>query len=204
MIASTEHVAFQHYPSRIEEVGPNYMVVAMPMRKGIPILLEPRQEFTGKIFDASGVYSFKSVFLGKKLRPIPIWIISTPFDLQKIQQRSFVRLDVAVPVILEYPSPEDDSQMVTLNLTTKDISGGGLQAISQMPLKHGLAVELKVSLPEFGSLEFKGEVIRVHKPQADRPLFWIAIKFVDIQENSRDKLIRFIFKKQLEQRQKGL
>ncbi|MDF2928641.1 MAG: hypothetical protein K0Q75_879, partial [Anaerospora sp.] len=36
------------------------------------------------------------------------------------------------------------------------------------------------------------------------PVFWVGIKFLEVQERDRSKLIKYIFKKQLEQRQKGV
>lgn len=158
LISNGTHLAFQHYSSRIEEIGSNYMIIAMPMNKGLPVILEKRQEFVGKIFDSTGVYSFKSVFLDKKLNPIPIWVTSNPFDLKKIQQRAFVRLDVAVPITIEYPSAEDPSKTVVLKATTKDISGGGIQAISPVTLKQGEKLNVNINLSEKESLPFVGKL----------------------------------------------
>jgi c-di-GMP-binding flagellar brake protein YcgR len=194
------------YSSRVEEIAENRMSIAMPMSKGYPIVLERGKEFLGKIFDSSGVFGFKSVFWDKRLLPLPIWIVSMPYDLKKVQQRAFVRFDIALPVTLEYSiSGAENPEKKTMNTISKDISGGGIQIISQELLRSGTGVDLTLQLSDGGGMvQVKGEVVRVTKPQADRPLFWIGIRFVGIKEGNRDKIIRFIFKKQLERRQKGL
>jgi len=193
----------QQFASRIEEIIEGYMIIAMPMEKGHPIFQARGSTFYGRIFDESGVYAFKSTFIDRKMNPLPIWIVSRPFDIEKTQQRSFVRFDIALPVLVQYITAEEEEE-VALNLVTKDLSGGGLQVISNRRIKVGKRVQIKLDCPEYGTFEIMGEIIRVQKPQDDRQVFWISIRFIDIQETIRDKISKFIFKKQLEQRQKGL
>jgi len=199
MIKKNNHV--QHYTSRIEEIIHDYMIIATPIEKGRLIFLERGSLFTGKIFT---VYAFKSTFVDKKIEPLPIWIVAMPFEIQKNQQRSFVRFDISLPVLIEYPFSAEQDEIVSLAMTTKDLSGGGLQVIYNTKLPVGKKVKLILQLPDSDCLEVDGEVLRILQPQDDRNLFWIGIKFLNIPELDRDKISKFIFKKQLEQRQKGL
>jgi len=194
----------QQYTSRIEEIIHDHMIIAMPMEKGYPVFHGRGNTFYGKVFDASGVYSFKSTFVDKKMGHLPIWIVTMPFDIKKNQQRSFVRFDVALPVVIEYPLHDETDEVVTLKLITKDLSGGGLQVICNQTIKVGKKINLTLDFPDYEVFQVDGEVVRVHQPQAERQLFWISIKFLSITEKIRDKISRFIFRKQLEQRQKGL
>lgn len=194
----------QHYTSRIEEIIHDHMIIAMPMQKGSPIFQERGKVIYGKVFDESGIYAFKSTFVDKKMSPLPIWIVTMPFDIEKSQQRSFVRFDIALPVVIEYLLNDEKDELVSFNLITKDISGGGLQFICDKKIKFGTKIKLTLDLSDLGTFQVDSEVVRVHQPQADRQLFWISVKFLNIPENIRDKISRFIFRKQLEQRQKGL
>lgn len=194
----------QQYTSRIEEIIHNHIVIAMPMQKGSPIYQQRGQSVYGRIFDESGIYTFKSTFVDKKMSPLPIWIITQPYDIEKSQQRSFVRFDIALPVVVAYQLDEEQDEVVSLNLITKDLSGGGLQLICDKKIKFGTKVKLTLDLSDFGSFQVDSEVVRVHQPQAERQLFWISVKFINIPDNIRDKISRFIFRKQLEHRQKGL
>lgn len=193
----------EHYPSRIEELTPQYMAVAMPMSKGHPIILNAGEIFHGKTTAGGAVYQFTSVFKEKKLKPLPLWVVSLPYDIRKIQQRAFVRIAIAIPLELQIID-EQEEQQEPYYVSTKDLSGGGLRIICQQPLPIGTKVLVKIQLPEMGEVQTNGEVSRNEQPQADRQLFWIGIKFLDIKEFSREKIIKFIFKKQLEQRQKGV
>ena len=198
-----KHNTIQQFASRIEEVIHNHMIIAMPMEKGHPIYQTRGSTFAGRIYDESGVYAFKSTFIDRKMTPLPIWIVTMPFEVEKTQQRSFVRFDIALPIVVEYLKDGEEEE-ISLNLVTKDLSGGGLQIISERKIKIGKRVQLTLAFPEQGAVKVAGEIIRVHKPQDDRQLFWISIRFIDIQESTRDKISKFIFRKQLEQRQKGL
>ena len=177
------------------------MIIAMPMQKSYPVFLERGTEFYGKVFDGGGAYTFKSRFVDKKLHPLPIWIVTMPLTVEKTQQRSFVRLDVLLPVTLEYPF---NNEVVSIKAMTRDLSAGGLQAICDRRIKVGKHLKLFLDCPDYGIFEIEGEVIRNNRPQEDRKLYWISIKFLGIQEIVRDKISKFIFKKQLEQRQKRL
>ena len=176
----------------------------MPMLKGNPVYHERGKTFHGKVFDESGVYSFKSTYVDKKMGHLPIWIVTMPFDIQKNQQRSFVRFDIAIPVVIEYPLHDDQAEIVSCKLITKDLSGGGLQIICNQQITVGSTIKVTLDFSDYGAFQIDGEVVRINQPQAERQLFWISIKFSGIHENIRDKISKFIFRKQLEQRQKGL
>jgi len=182
----------------------DHIIIAMPMDKGYPVFHGKGSLFYGKVFDESGVYSFKSIFVDKKMGHLPIWIVTMPFDINKIQQRSFVRFDVALPVVMEYLLHDERDEMVALKLVTKDLSSGGLQVICYQRIKLGKKITLTLDLPDYGVFTINGEVVRLNQPQMERQLFWISIKFLSVSENIRDKISKFIFRKQLGQRQKEL
>jgi hypothetical protein len=45
----TKHSFSEKYPSRVEELDERRMVLAMPMTKGMPILLSPGTTFYGRV-----------------------------------------------------------------------------------------------------------------------------------------------------------
>lgn len=194
----------QPFSSRIEDITPTTIILAMPMDKGVPVLLSPGNVFFGKAIDQGAVYQFTSTFIDKKILPLPVWIASPPRNIRKIQQRAFVRIDAVLPVTMEFEDETEADSMRLLKAFTRDISGGGMQVISKEPIQLGSQLQLQIELPEFGSVRTIGKVVRAEQPQDARSLFWISIKFIDIPEGIRSKIIKFIFKKQLEQRQKGL
>ena len=203
-IRLSKNVNDQQYTSRIEEFIPNHMIIAMPMQKGYPVVRERGSVLYGKVFDGRGAYSFKSTFVDKKMNPLPIWIITMPTDIVKTQQRSFVRFDVLLPVVMECPINEEQDEVICLKAMTKDLSAGGLQFICDKTIKVGKHLKMSLDCPDYGMIQVDGEVVRIDQPQEGRNLYWISIKFVGVHESIRDKISKFIFRKQLEQRQRGL
>ncbi len=194
--------SFEQYSSRVEEVSESKLLVAMPMSKGSPVLMETGGHFYAKVFADSGIYGFDTSLLGKMIRPLPLWSISIPKEMKKVQQRAFVRLDVSLPAELEYS--DENGEIVSLKAATKDLGGGGLQIITDRPLMVRDCFQVYIKLPDNEAVQAKVEVVRCYKPQEERDLYWSAVKFVEINENYRDRIIRFIFRRQLEQRQKGV
>lgn len=190
----------EYYHSRIEEVDEHFMILAMPIRHSIPVLLSPNTEFYGSILDASGRYQFKSIYKAKKMVPIPIWVVTLPTNLKKVQLRSFVRLDVSVPVSLSESESENSVPKV---FNTHDLSGGGLCLISKVPITPNTPVNLTIDLAEQGKVNVSGMTVRLAKQPSDLLLYLISIKFIDIIEHDRSKIIKFIFQKQLERKRKG-
>ncbi|WP_018704293.1 flagellar brake protein [Anaeromusa acidaminophila] len=199
------------YQSRIEEVHKTELIVAMPMSKGYPVLLYEGSKFIGNLLFPGGKYVFTSFFLGKALDPLPVWKISLPQNIHKVQQRSFVRVAARISVRLTYTEkkgepPRDELIDHSLILDSKDISGG-VSLIAKHALKYGQIVQLSMQVPgDEGDelIETLGTVVRCEKPADDSPFFWIGVRFESIQERDRQKVVRFVFKKQLEHRQKGL
>lgn len=192
----------QQYHSRIEDITSSSITVAMPMSKGYPVSLNHGGQFYAKVFTDGAAYKFKSTLLERRLHPIPVWVVSQPTDITKIQQRAFVRVDATVPV--KVMARDDSEDSLLLSLTTKDISGGGLRLISKQTINLGVYLTLRIELPEFGTIETPAEVVRVDKPDNERDLYWIGVRYIKLPENLRNKIIKFVFKKQLEYRQKGL
>ncbi|HMM21580.1 MAG TPA: PilZ domain-containing protein [Selenomonadales bacterium] len=191
----------ERHPSRVEEIGKDYCLIAMPMAKSVPIILLQGTRFNGRVVVDGMVWQFTSEFLDKRIHPIPVWVISRPFDIKKIQLRAFVRIDTVLPVELQVLS-EDGSQPV-FAASTSDISGGGLRAVSKQQLQVGTNLKVSLDLPGTGVVQGAGVIVR-EELLPDRVLYAAGIKFTELAEKDRDKIIKYIFRKQLERRQKGV
>lgn len=202
----------EYYTSRVEEINSDNLVLAMPMTKGYPVMLPIGSSFTGKVIVDGVVYQFNSFLISKKVHPLPVWVVSIPSELKKIQLRSFVRISVQLPVKVSVINTKEQtveeaalqSDNPPLSLYTKDISGGGVQIVTKQSIPVGTMLQLLLDVPSCGSIPVVGEVVRIEQPQPDTYIYWLGVKFLNIQEKDRSKLIQYIFKKQLEQRQKGV
>jgi len=177
------------------------MHIAMPMNKSVPVIPRPGTKFYGRALAQGTIWQFTCIFVDKNMVPVPIWICELPFALIKVQLRSFVRLPAALP--LKFKILSDSGDPVSIGTTTRDISGGGLQLITKKDLPVGTILHLWLDLPEFGPVATKATIVRSDQPP-DTNIYWVATKFTEIVEKDREKIIKFIFKKQSELRQKGL
>lgn len=194
----------EQYSSRVEDVLSDAVVLAMPMSKGYPVMLQQGEFFYGRTVADGVVYMFTCTLLERKLSPLPIWKASLPTNVERVQQRSFVRVDATVPVRMAIEPAKAGEATLLLEATTKDISGGGAKIIYKHRLPAGTQMKLTLQLPEIGEVETEAQVVRTDKPQEDRPIHWVALRFINLHETVRSKIIKYVFKRQMELRQKGI
>lgn len=194
------------YTSRIEDVNNDKIIIAMPMDHGVPVYLGNGEYLYGKIIYEEQVYQFTSMLLEKKLTPIPVWIIALPDKVEKIQLRMFVRLPAMLQINVEQFADDDVECKVPLpfgECYTRDISGGGLLIVSKEPLAIGKKIKVTLLLEENETIVAMAQVIRVNLASVENKTYLIGVKFLDLAEKDRTKIIRFIFKKQLERKRRG-
>lgn len=76
-----------------------------------------------------------------------------------------------------------------------NISGGGLRFFCDDPFKVGEKMVLKTFLPTYAHvIKIKCEVVRaVPRPQGG---YEVAVKYIDMDETTREKIIKYVFAKQ--------
>ncbi len=85
----------------------------------------------------------------------------------------------------------------TLPYRSVNISGGGMSFMWNQGFPKGSIIELKMLLPMFPpvAMYVYGELVSSEQKGAE---FALAVKFVNIEEDIRDEIVRFVFKKQRE------
>ncbi|QDR80511.1 Flagellar brake protein YcgR [Sporomusa termitida] len=174
------------------------------MTKSMPVMLPRGEVFFGRVVANFAAFEFTSSLLARQIQPLPVWVIAVPYNIKKIQQRAFVRVDAALPVQITELVEGEEIADTKVSAVTKDISGGGLQIATSHLWPIGTELMVNVDFPGAGPVLLRSKVMRIQQPQPDRTIFWIGIKFLEINEKDRGNIIKFIFKKQLEQRRKGL
>ncbi len=174
------------------------------MTKSLPVMLQRGEVFFGRVVANFAAFEFTSSLLAKQMHPLPVWVIAAPYNIKKIQQRAFVRVDAALPVQITELIEGQEVEAAKVSAVTKDVSGGGLQIATSHLWPLGTELIVHIDFPGAGPVLLRSKVMRIQQPQPDRTIFWIGIKFLEINEKDRGNIIKFIFKKQLEQRRKGL
>lgn len=191
------------YFSRIEDIGPNSIMITPPFRRGFYLPPRPGRIITARVVSDKVPYFFEASLIRYIAEQIPLWEVTKPERFRKMQMRENVRLDVGLKVTLESVcEAEEDGEIV--RTVTKDISAGG--ALIVLPRSLQVGDKYKVSImfsPEF-QLEAEGQVVRVVPPQPPQEKYFAGIQFKEkyIDEPLKQKILRFIFCKQAEKRQK--
>lgn len=186
------------YSSRIEDFNDKELVIAMPMDQGYPIIPITGETLYIKFHKAEAMFRFATVFIDKASTPIPILRVVMPQEVERYQQREFVRVHAMIP--LKVQQEDDDEQLLPVYHThSSDISGGGIRLIFNSNLLVGSRLHIETScLPKVGVLKVCCKVIRVEKISDEDNLYSIGTKFIDLPRNTQQRLIGFIFQKQRE------
>jgi len=189
--------------SRIEDIRDDYLLIAAPIRHGIPLIMPSGSEVMVQFWVRDTLWGFNSVVSGRRLRPVPMWIIKKPVEIVRIpQKRQSVRLSVSLPIQFQYLDRNDDSVYKGL---TVDISAGGVLFSSSQPCTPGESIKVELELTEKDKISSVARVVRCSDKSEDAlRRYRVAIQFEDITENQRDRIFKFIFDKQREWIRKGL
>lgn len=191
------------YYSRIEETTEKSITITAPYGQKTFLLPRYQEQYMMRIAGNGCAYLFWTYLLDHARDPIPMWMVAWPTEIRRIQMRSFVRLDIVMEITVQlYTHMEDEPQII--RLFTKDISGNGVSLVWEQPMPIGAWVKIFLPVDSAQIIEVEGEVLRVIPHGVDDANYAIIVKLKKIQEAARAKLLRFIFSKQIERRNRDL
>lgn len=126
-------------------------------------------------------------------------IITHTRRLHRKQLRSWVRIDVSIPVVARLLStPNNDKiENVALNGRITDLSGGGLAMILPQQFVLGSVVSVSFTMGSQNIQEFQSEVVRVATiGDAADSKYSHSISFTDERKEIQEKIVRYVFEKQ--------
>ncbi len=115
-----------------------------------------------------------------------------------VERRNFVRIKKRIKVLYKIIIDKFASPKAPPNMSfTETLSGNGMTLFSPTPVEKGTKFEMTIELPDGKQrgIELAGEVIGYNK--IDTNQYEIRIKFIDIEERVRDRLMRYILKEDL-------
>jgi len=120
--------------------------------------------------------------------------IESPRSIEVLQEREYVRIQSARPVVVYAGGDRQEVQSYTV-----DLSGGGFLLAGPDTLKVGEEVKFQLTITQ-GVLPItgKGKVVRIDSRGR------LAVSFQDISDLDRRRLVRFIFECQRSERRRGL
>jgi c-di-GMP-binding flagellar brake protein YcgR len=195
----------KEYKSRIADVDEHSFLIEVPMQQGSSRLkrLFFGEELSISYITEDGVrHYFNTYVTGFEEDVVRLVRIRKPLpdDITKIQRRSFLRVHANLEMAIQ---GEDLTRAVGL---TEDIGGGGLSIYGEpsFPIAEGQKLKCWLLIPYRNAViehaNFEAEVVRIKALETGRQL--CMLKFVQISDSERQKIIKFCFERQLDYRTK--
>lgn len=195
------------YASRIEEITERSVTIAAPMRRGVPIPFHRGVKLLVGLPRHDALYGFHTEVIERKGGESPLLRLVKQPRTKRIQRREYVRvgggLSVTLWVVQRNRSEGLPRKLDQKLIREKNISGSGLLIVSKHALPVETVVLANILLPN-GYLEVIGKVVRSQEDEEKEGLFEIAIKFSNLGQKQRDRIIQYVNRQMVELRRKGL
>lgn len=189
------------YKTRVADENEDSLVIELPIntKTGRMKRLHAGDALQASFITNTGVKHFFDTYVMRvKDGELPLFAIARPTEesMTSIQRRNFFRVDIEVDVAVQ---TEIGRRYV---FKTADIGGGGVSFIIERDQSFNAGEKLKcwLLLPHRnGSIEhscFQGEVLRQKELETGRKI--VMVKFDEIVEQERQRVIRFLFEKQIQ------
>ncbi len=193
------------YKTQIEEVTEETIVV-QPLMRGTQMLkLTTGQKVTLIAEKRMNPYFFETTVASASHVEGEVISIQRPPDRSGAQKRSFVRIDVVIPQTQVWVE-KDGKYGPTVQGTILNISAGGARLMTKEPLPSETDVLLKFMLPQkFGQIMTTGQTIGSWEVVGEGgKSYRTTLKFVDLKDKDRDVIIKFVFQRERDLRQRGV
>ncbi|KAB3535862.1 hypothetical protein F8154_04925 [Alkaliphilus pronyensis] len=185
--------------SQLIDIKNNLLHITNPIKRGIPYpLLEGQQIKIIFYREEKGIFRFVAEIRYKVQSRIVIYAVEPISQPERIQRRYFFRLDIILNAFVGRLEEEAKCECIV-----KDLSGGGMKLVSKAEFKEGEILECHVNLKDGVRVTTVGEVIRSIKDPITNE-YELGVRFKDISESVRNKIISFLFERQRLLRKKGL
>lgn len=196
----------KYFKSNIQDITEIYIAISIPINSGEYLPLTKGTLIDVIYYEEDNLYKFQSVVMGRKFETIPILLISKPREIKKIQRRKYVR----VPIIstVKYKNlkneprtkPSSIANSEYLQAILLDLSGGGMKIkiSEEIKLSHFLLICLTINNED---ILIVGQAMRIIKDDDGRFNCGLSFEFLD--NATREKIIKLIFKLMREQMKKN-
>lgn len=185
--------------SKVADVTGDGIIILPPVYKGRARKVEIGDSILVTFWTRSNLFKFKSQVRGIIESPIASILIDKPGDVARIQRRQYYRMAIS-NIPFYYAKGTISGEFAEGRL--HDISGGGLSFTvrGDDSLDEATNLTIKLTLSN-GDIRMKGQITRrILLEKGKKNLYRYCVEFVNIDEVVRDKIIRFVFDKQAEER----
>ena len=187
----------EKYLSRIEDITDDSIVAAMPYnRKRVPIIPMRGANVYALAVGEKCRFRFFTVFREKTMQDgfLPAWRIDKPEQVEKHQNREFVRVRVTKKVSVSVMGEDGSIGEPTLTYTV-DLSGNGVCFIMKEPLPQDAEVALELyDIPDVGTVKVMGRVIHSTMfERRDGNVYHVGTHMEHLSRQIMNKIVRYLF-----------
>ena len=185
------------YPSRILSMTEKELIVLAPVdQAGVPLALNPQMELNCLVQVKDEQYKFQIVLRNESKRGrVSVWHTALPEKVETFQNRSFVRVEVDLPLEIRLISAEGAIGR-PMKARMVDLSGGGLCFELNQSVEPGLQVALQInSIPEIGIIDVMARVRRCKpiNPKAVYLKYHIGVDFGYLPRSVINRIVHYLF-----------
>ena len=180
------------WKSVIQDVNDESFFISIPMEKGEYIKFNNGSTLLihNYIKDGNCLHKFTCKVKGRaKSGLTPLYELSLPEKVERIQRREFVRINVVAPIEYKIEKNEDNKFLKGILL---DISGGGLRFATDNKINVGEVIELKLrDINTEDEILIKGQCVRGNKESNGQ--YICVVRYYEISNKIREKIFESIF-----------
>ncbi len=191
-------ITLEYIPSRSHLRVNSYVILNYKVITGDEFI-EKRKKFIQNISHDTEDYLYQSHIFSSD--EIDYKTEHTTADLVNEIKTLHKKMDYIIKLLVK----SDDENIIEREHTEVNLSGSGMKFNSTDNLKTGDFLDIKMVLPMSSGIviEFIAEVVRVIRPSdkticGDEGLREVAVKYVAVNEDDREMIIRYTFKRQRE------
>jgi c-di-GMP-binding flagellar brake protein YcgR len=190
------------YQAVIRRVSDEGIRVDRPRQGASRLELRPGDDVTLILQLHGRMYTCTSRVLDVQDVPVESLLLEHPTEVKHNERRQFYRLLTSITPRYAARTNKDGDELDRLDVRIVDISGGGVQMRVKEWVPVGSRVRLVFAL-EHDPLEIDVNVLAlaVQRPDVRRSYYRINSKFIEIERDVQERIIRFIFRQQMLLRQ---
>lgn len=194
------------YSSVIESIKNEEITIALPLSNSAPLQTRVGDLVTVRMPSDAHCLEFTTRVKGFKIDNVPLYVLSYPSEIKRIQLRQHVRLDVLLDVQYYMP-PQPDEKHRYIKATTLNISAGGMKLSVQETVPESCVIMVRFNLRVKGTVhnfELESRIVRVQPVEEKKgTVYHVGIQFINTTNSQKDLIYQFIFGKTAELRREG-
>lgn len=196
ILETEEMMGETEFSTIVDNTDEDVLKVHSPICRGALLRIRENSRIGVTVFVNDKVYTARGVaiknYKSGNFHFADIQIVS---EIKRIERRNYFRLSIKKDVRIMRKDTEEIVEARTL-----DISAGGTQIMSKADFYKGEKLLVEMDL-NGDYVELDGEIVNIIKSIAE-PEHRYGIKFEELGEKVEDRIMRYIFEIQLEERRK--